>query len=728
MVAGRGYQSLVAASSNPEIALLRDRERRGEEAESVLRGNRRGKVEEDSKEEDKLWSWVGEAEEEEDKSVKEVRVCYYATGKQAQGFRACDSEAETSLCCPLGYTCLRDKALCVVTSHGVSTREDDSLDLIPRPELLVAACTEQEWDEDVCGSRHAQCLGQFTRVIMALGMRKNAKFGLTFSTKDSEGDQGKLIACRSDDGGDRRQRYCCERDYLSGACNCADGGGALTSDEGLSTSMIPVELRRQAPVTATPSLEAAELSSFLIDSTLTITIPTPTRTPTMTTTSSPSSTMADTTTTSSESSSTRDVGLTGIQTVVPTVVPTTPGTSSASNPHGTSLGVRLGLGLGIPFAIILIIAFVYYSHRRMRRRYRHMHEKKYPPLDFKAQEKPPINVADPAVAPRHPPADPRPPPRPPRHDDVDLELAATALGEAGKGPGRVIMYKSAYRPKIPENNSSHTSQLPQARWSWRRHREKAKEKEKEKAVAKESARGKREEDRQRRERRAEERYKARERRREKMRDVQIHQAVAYQAPSGPPAVPVTMLVPAPGAKPPSRKGKLPGEPDVPIQDSPPSLSNWPLPATRTANNQQQQQQPKTPTERENDRRGSKYFSPQHLYRQWEHHQQRQRQQQEEEEQREQQQEDQQRQPQQSQQQQQRQQLHEDPNMSSESHNNPIPNQPDREQRHPQPNLTVDTGQRPVGMDEISPLSSSGSAPYHLGRISAVSGMGYNLDP
>lgn len=360
---------------------------------------------------------------------------------------------------------------------------------------------------------------------------------------------------------------------------------------------------------------------------------------------------------SSASSSTTERGLTGIQTVVPTIIPTPPGASNTRTDGGTSLGVRLALGLGIPFLIILIMAFVYCIYRRQRRR--QVKDRQYPPYDFNTPEGKPVSVSD---FPQPPPPQP---PRPPRPDDVDVEIAAAAMTRAG---GKGVIVHTAARGKVPDKNSSHTSQLPQARWSWLWHRANGREKERQKEKARRGTRAilltgekRRSLKRQRRE---EGRWP---------REGQTQQAVAYQAPSGPPAVPVSMLAPGTSEgprKPRKSQGSREQQQQQEERAPPASLSDWPLPGAKIVD------QDLRKSTRESDRRVSKYFSPQHLYRQWEHHRQR-----------------------------------------------------EREQRQPA-NLTVDTqGQDRVGMDEISPLSSSGSAPYHhRGRISAVSGMGqYTVD-
>lgn len=357
---------------------------------------------------------------------------------------------------------------------------------------------------------------------------------------------------------------------------------------------------------------------------------------------------------SSASSSTTERGLTGIQTVVPTVVPTPPGASNTRTDDGASLDVRLGLGLGIPFLILLIMTFVYCIYRRQRRRQRK--DRQYPPHDFNTPEGKPVSVSD---------FPQPPPPRPPRPDDVDVEIAAAAMARAGdKG----VIVHTAARGKVPDKNSSHTSQLPHTRWSWRRHRANGEEKERPKEKERRSTRAgllTGEKRRSLKRQRREEGWRPRER--------PTQPAVAYQAPSGPPVVPVSMLAPG-TSEGPRKPGQRRGSREQQQQQQqekggpPASLSNWPLPGAKMVD------QDLRKSTRESDRRVSKYFSPQHLYRQWETHQQR-----------------------------------------------------EREQRRPA-NLTVNTqGQDRVGMDEVSPLSSSGSATYpHRGRISAVSGMGQQI--
>lgn len=528
MVTNRVYQPTATPSSNPTVAVLhdlsslREGEEEGEEAEQAT-GQRRPRRPIDEEEETKLSSGIlsGETTAEEDDLISnEVRVCYYATGKRAQGFRACDPTADIALCCPVGSACLSDDGLCVVFTAGAFDESDhlDSTIIPPGTTILEAACTAHDWDQEVCG------------------------------------------------------RKC-----------CGSGSVHTPEDERLPAVTAGGELKRRAPLQAGSltlqgmAKSGGGLTSLLIDSTLTITIPRPTRTSWTTTWSSPAS------------SSTTERGLTGIQTVVPTVVPTPPGASNTSSGGGNSLGARLGLGLGIPFLIILIMGFVYWIYRRQRRR--HIKDRQYPPHDFNAPERKAVSVADFGGRGRPPP-----PPRPPRSDEVDVEIAAAADTRRAGG-GQDIVLPTAGRAKVPDKNSSHTSQLPRARWSWRRQSANGEEEKK----ANETAR-----------RGNNKRAKGNGRTR---------QAVAYQAPSGPPTVPVPML--APGAQSrsasPRKAGRRGEEEEGP---RPVSLSNWPLPGGAQTVGQ----------EEERDRRVSRYFSPQHLYRQWEFRQQQQQQEQQQQQQ------------------------------------------------------------------------------------------------
>lgn len=179
MVTAKVYHALVAALSTPRIALPEVfRSRREAEAEEPAAGakwRRRGKVTQDQADRSELSikRWGNNNNNNRGEAEEEARVCYYATGHQAHGFRACDLTADISLCCPVESTCLRDNALCIPTTAGTSSGDgdgdgdddnDDDLGLAwasasGRTALQRTACTDRDWDEQVCGRKTAQCLG-----------------------------------------------------------------------------------------------------------------------------------------------------------------------------------------------------------------------------------------------------------------------------------------------------------------------------------------------------------------------------------------------------------------------------------------------------------------------------------------------------------------------------------------------------------------------------------------
>merc|ERR1711881_495090 len=70
--------------------------------------------------------------------------CYYpgANPSSAQNDRPCDPDAETSMCCPTGWTCMSNK-ICQVT--------DGSLAQAAVGSIRRATCTDPRWNQDICG-------------------------------------------------------------------------------------------------------------------------------------------------------------------------------------------------------------------------------------------------------------------------------------------------------------------------------------------------------------------------------------------------------------------------------------------------------------------------------------------------------------------------------------------------------------------------------------------------
>ena len=77
--------------------------------------------------------------------------CYYpgANPSSAQNDRPCDPDAETSMCCPTGWTCMSNK-ICQVT--------DGSLAQAAVGSIRRATCTDPRWNQDICGDF---CLSEF---------------------------------------------------------------------------------------------------------------------------------------------------------------------------------------------------------------------------------------------------------------------------------------------------------------------------------------------------------------------------------------------------------------------------------------------------------------------------------------------------------------------------------------------------------------------------------------
>lgn len=72
--------------------------------------------------------------------------CYFSNGDLAEGYHTCDVKSPVSFCCPPGYACSSDNALCTL-----STSSPEQPDVAPGT-VSRDACTKWRWNGDSCGS------------------------------------------------------------------------------------------------------------------------------------------------------------------------------------------------------------------------------------------------------------------------------------------------------------------------------------------------------------------------------------------------------------------------------------------------------------------------------------------------------------------------------------------------------------------------------------------------
>jgi hypothetical protein len=84
-----------------------------------------------------------------------TQFCYYpGENAQAPDHRPCDQYAQTSLCCPIGWTCFSNK-ICVVTDASAINNTE------PVGRTIRGTCTDPTWNETVCGDF---CLSGFQMI------------------------------------------------------------------------------------------------------------------------------------------------------------------------------------------------------------------------------------------------------------------------------------------------------------------------------------------------------------------------------------------------------------------------------------------------------------------------------------------------------------------------------------------------------------------------------------
>ncbi|KAK3349370.1 hypothetical protein B0T25DRAFT_240782 [Lasiosphaeria hispida] len=215
--------------------------------------------------------------------------CYYPGGDLALGYFPCEIDSTPiSSCCPGGWTCFSN-ALCIATT------ESDAFPNITLGAVQRGACTNPQWNNNICGSA---CL-------------------------DPDDTEGSLIACGND-------RFCCESDFSAGSCNCSSSGDALIISAGLPQTIIQVT---DTSFTGTPSLSIA--------------------------TSAARSTVTTTSRASSNSTSIRTStrsATTLLSTTLPPPLATSTTLPDSNAASRNSEGLMIGLGVGITLGVVVLAA------------------------------------------------------------------------------------------------------------------------------------------------------------------------------------------------------------------------------------------------------------------------------------------------------------------------------------------------------------------------------------
>ncbi|KIV99611.1 uncharacterized protein PV09_08786 [Verruconis gallopava] len=105
--------------------------------------------------------------------------CYYPNHNSTAAYddRPCDPYAETSMCCPNGWTCMSNK-LCVVTDDSIAKASVGSIER--------GTCTDPSWNDTICGNF---CLNQNgNNTDGALRACGNNRFVCAVDEEDSTGN------------------------------------------------------------------------------------------------------------------------------------------------------------------------------------------------------------------------------------------------------------------------------------------------------------------------------------------------------------------------------------------------------------------------------------------------------------------------------------------------------------------------------------------------------------
>ncbi|KAF1982217.1 hypothetical protein K402DRAFT_210694 [Aulographum hederae CBS 113979] len=127
--------------------------------------------------------------------------CWYPDGDQiAEGQRACDPDAETSACCPWGWTCFSNK-LCMLTDTSVTGYD------VPVGTVLRGTCTDWSWSDDACAD---------------------------FCTAPNV-DRDEFVTPCGDD------TFCCQSQQDGPGCDCVSREGTFSLESGLAQTIIGLD-------------------------------------------------------------------------------------------------------------------------------------------------------------------------------------------------------------------------------------------------------------------------------------------------------------------------------------------------------------------------------------------------------------------------------------------------------------------------------------------------------
>ena len=164
--------------------------------------------------------------------------CYFPGGALALGQYPCDafaytSFADTSFCCPEGWTCFSN-SVCVVTYPGTASEG------LPIGTSIRGTCTDPSWSNVTCGDF---CLGEFSSKTLSL----DSTYAKPLEDDPVGDDGGSLTAC-----GD--ERWCCTPKIAQGTCNCDTKEGTFSLASGKAHTIVSVA---GLSFTTTPSVSGS---------------------------------------------------------------------------------------------------------------------------------------------------------------------------------------------------------------------------------------------------------------------------------------------------------------------------------------------------------------------------------------------------------------------------------------------------------------------------------------
>jgi hypothetical protein len=148
--------------------------------------------------------------------------CYYPGEMWAPDFYPCDPNADISLCCPLGWTCMSD-GRCLVTYPETADTT------YPIGTSYRGTCTSSRWDRSKCGNF---CLGgSLPRSWIPLPCFQPCTNRVADNPVND--NSGRLVACGNN-------KFCCAPDVNRGTCNCTTDSGTFSLSGGAAQTVIGV--------------------------------------------------------------------------------------------------------------------------------------------------------------------------------------------------------------------------------------------------------------------------------------------------------------------------------------------------------------------------------------------------------------------------------------------------------------------------------------------------------